>query len=111
MITFFILSALAFASANSTQKGESLAGGINYVCPDVNHNTDRQGGDPNHSGRVGAEWTNDVKSWEDCSALCQKRSDCRYWTWHHGNSGSWAYKCVTMIDVWGKAYDTNVVSG
>ena len=61
--------------------------------------------------RFGGIWTNDVYSWEGCSALCQMRSDCNYWTWHRGNSGAWAYKCVTMIDAGGKSYDNNAVSG
>ena len=32
--------------------------------------------------RVGGE-TTDVKTWEECAKLCQKRASCRYWTWHH----------------------------
>jgi len=77
-----------------------------FDCPDLNQNT----GVRAHP-RVGAQWTNDVKSWEGCSDMCQKRSDCNYWTWHHGNSGSWAHKCVTMTDAGGKSYDANAVSG
>merc|ERR1711974_574376 len=79
-----------------------IEGGVHFKCPDINQNTD---------ARVGAQTTNDVKSWKDCSALCQKRTDCKYWTWAHGSSGQWAYKCVTMSDAGGKASDTNVVSG
>ena len=80
--------------------------GINFACPDVNQNTGAAGAE-----RVGEKWTNNVKSWEDCSALCQTRSGCKYWTWHHANSGYWANKCVTMTDAGGKFFNKDVLSG
>ena len=80
--------------------------GINFACPDSNQNTGAAGAE-----RVGEKWTNNVKSWEDCSALCQTRSGCKYWTWHHANSGYWANKCVTMTDAGGKFFNKDVLSG
>ena len=80
--------------------------GLNFACPDLNENTGAA-----VSGRVGEKTTNNVKSWEDCSALCQMRSDCKYWTWHHANSGVYANTCATMTDAGGKFYNTDVVSG
>ena len=71
-------------------------------CPDVNFNT---------MNRQGEEWTNSVKRWNDCRILCQRRRDCKFWTWHHGNSGKWAYKCVTMNNAGGLIGSTDVVSG
>merc|ERR1719192_1645591 len=82
------------------------ASGINFACPDLHQNTGQTG-----AGRVGEKWTNNVKSWEDCSALCQTRSGCKYWTWHHANSGYWANKCVTMTDAGGRFYNKDVLSG
>jgi len=90
----------------TTQTYLTQASGINFACPDLHQNTGQTG-----AGRVGEKWTNNVKSWEDCSALCQTRSGCKYWTWHHANSGYWANKCVTMTDAGGKTYNKDVLSG
>ena len=83
----------------------SKLSGFKYSCPDEYYNTHGPG------DRVNPEWTKNVQSWQDCSALCLKRRDCNYWTWHHGDSGEWAHKCVTMTDAAGKGYEPNVVSG
>ena len=71
-------------------------------CPDVNTNTE---------GRVGEQLTDGVGSWQECSDLCQNRNDCKFWTWHHGNAGYYAYKCVTMKNAGNKTGDPNCVSG
>merc|ERR1711971_407844 len=81
---------------------------IPFECPDVNYNTESEG-DPQK--RVGAQWASGIRSWEACSNLCQERSDCKYWTWHHSNSGSLANQCVTMQDAGKRVYDTNTISG
>ena len=78
---------------------------ISFGCPDVNYNTEDE------NKRVGAQWKSDVKTWEACSQLCQQRSDCKYWTWHHGKSGSWAYKCVTMQNAGTRVYNDDTISG
>jgi len=77
--------------------------GVEPPCPDINQNYD---------ARLDPEWVDDVQSWEGCSQICLKRPDCKYWTWHHGDSGDWAYKCVTMKDGHKKKpEDTNTISG
>ena len=84
----------------------SLLSGLKYSCPPEHYNTGSSG-----YKRVEPEWTDGVKNWQDCSALCQIRRDCNYWTWHHENSGGWAYKCVTMKDAAVKHENPNVLSG
>ena len=76
--------------------------GLTLQCPDVNMNT---------QDRVGDDWTSNVKTWEECSDLCQKRNDCKFWTWHHANAGSYAFWCSTMKDAGGKVANTDCVSG
>ena len=80
--------------------------GIRFKCPDVNYNTEA-----GPLKRIGAQWTSGVKSAEDCSTLCQRRSDCNYWTWHHDKAGGWSYKCVTMKDAGTRVKNTKCVSG
>ena len=83
---------------------------IPFACPDVNYNTE-SGRDP--MKRIGAQWKSGVRSWEACSKLCQQRSDCKYWTWHHGKASgwSWSYWCVTMQDAGKRVYNTDTISG
>ena len=63
-------------------------------------------------GRVGGV-TTDVKTWEECAKLCQKRSSCRYWTWHHDKTPHLylRYKCVTMTDAASTYGNPDTVSG
>ena len=44
-------------------------------------------------GGAGRERNEDVKSWEECSDCCRKKSDCKYWTWYSPQSA-----CVTMTN-------------
>merc|ERR1712142_322576 len=38
-----------------------------------------------------------IKSWEDCSQLCQNRWYCKFWTWHSPlYVGEYRLKCVTI---------------
>ena len=62
--------------------------------------------------RVGGE-TTDVKTWEECAKLCQKRASCRYWTWHHDKTPHLylRYKCVTMTDAASTYGNPDTVSG
>jgi len=70
-------------------------------CPENNRN---------YGGR-GLERKRNVKSWEACSDLCSKRSDCNYWTWHHGKAGQYSYICKTMTTIQYNVVDKNCVSG
>ena len=71
-------------------------------CPRINVNT---------QSRKNAENTQNVASWGACSELCRQRQGCTAWTWHHANSGIWAFKCVTITGYGYTIHDTNVVSG
>ena len=93
------------APTTPTPTTEAPTTAISFGCPDVNYNTEDE------NKRVGAQWRSDVKTWEACSQLCQQRSDCKYWTWHHGKSGSWAYKCVTMQNAGTRVYNNDTISG
>ena len=73
-----------------------------YNCPEKNKNYGR--------GR-GLERKRNVKSWEACSALCSKRSDCKYWTWHHDRAGQYSHICKTMTTLQYEREDRNSVSG
>ena len=44
-------------------------------------------------GGAGRERNENVKSWEECSDCCRKKSDCKYWTWYSPQS-----LCVTMTN-------------
>ena len=44
-------------------------------------------------GGAGRERNENVKSWEECSDCCRKKSDCKYWTWYSPQS-----VCVTMTN-------------
>ena len=44
-------------------------------------------------GGAGRERNENVKSWEECSDCCRKKSDCKYWTWYAPQSA-----CVTMTN-------------
>jgi len=73
-----------------------------FQCPDVGFNTQTRKGAQVHDG---------IESWSDCSLKCNKRSNCRYWTWHHAQAGDYAYRCVTMTETELKVADTNAISG
>merc|ERR1712142_1241344 len=71
-------------------------------CPEKNKNYGRG---------PGLERKRNVKSWEACSALCSKRSDCKYWTWHHDRAGQYSHICKTMTTLQYEREDRNSVSG
>jgi len=73
-----------------------------FECPDYGYNT---------RDRVEPEITDDVDSWFECFELCERRSGCRFWTWHHDGAGYYAHRCITMTDVSEKVEDPNAVSG
>ena len=61
--------------------------------------------------KVGEKTTPLLYRWEDCATECRKRVGCRYWTWHHENSGPLAFKCVTMTDATSDFFDRTAISG
>ena len=52
-----------------------------------------------------------VMSWNDCAARCLGKSNCQFWTWHHGNSGKWANICALMSGYGSRWEDSNTISG
>merc|ERR1719291_1304205 len=87
---------------NLVSGGRDCPTGGELPCPGVNVNT---------QSRENAEDTLNVASWGACSELCKQRAGCTAWTWHHENSGQWAFICATMTGYGNTAHDTNVVSG
>jgi len=61
--------------------------------------------------RRDSESINQVMSWNDCAARCLGKSNCQFWTWHHGNSGKWANICVLMSGYGSRWEDSNTISG
>ena len=61
--------------------------------------------------RRDAETINQVMAWNDCAARCLGKSNCQFWTWHHGNSGKWANICVLMSGYGSRWEDSNTISG
>ena len=57
-------------------------------------------------GGAGRERNENVKSWEECSDCCRKKSDCKYWTWNKPQS-----VCVTMTNARSVKQKKNVWSG
>merc|ERR1712042_381651 len=70
-------------------------------CPEKNKNYG--------NGHGLQRWT--VQSWEACSDLCSRRSDCQYWTWHHDRAGIYSHRCKTMTMKEYERKDRNCVSG
>ena len=65
----------------------------------------------NYGQGDGLEEEDDIQSWEECSDLCYKRSECQYWTWHHGGAGEYSHRCHTMKTVGVEYENFNCVSG
>jgi len=71
-------------------------------CPEKNKN---------YGNGHGLQIRWNVQSWEACSDLCSRRSDCQYWTWHHDRAGKYSYLCKTMAMREYEREDRNCVSG
>ena len=65
----------------------------------------------NTQQRSDAEKIIQVMSWNDCGARCLGKSNCQFWTWHHGNAGEWANECVLMSGYGSRSEDSNTISG
>ena len=65
----------------------------------------------NYGNGHGLQIRRNIKSWEDCSDLCSRSSDCNYWTWHHERAGRYSYICKTMTMKEYERKDRNCVSG
>ena len=61
--------------------------------------------------RAGAKDYPNIRNWLSCSQLCQSNSSCAGWIWHHENSGSYAFHCVTVTSFSRMIRDDNCVSG
>ena len=56
-------------------------------------------------------WAVDMKTWQDCAVLCERRRGCSYWTYYR--SGYYSGYCGTMINIGGVTgtEDRDTVSG
>ena len=65
----------------------------------------------NFLSRMGEEITENIRTFEECQDICEKRDACTNFVWYHGNAGQWSYQCVTMTGSPEPVTDTYCVSG
>ena len=71
--------------------------GLTLECPELNTELKEVTGRGSMRG---------VKSWGECSSLCQRRNECKFWNWLRKTR-----RCYTMNDAGKKERNTNFIAG